>query len=92
VEGPSTRLRIRVVPGARREGIVGRLGDAWKLRVAAPPERGAANAAATRLLARSLALPDGAVTIVSGQHSRDKIVDVAGITPAELEDRLGSYD
>ncbi len=90
--GLSTRLRIRVVPGARREGIVGRLGDAWKLRVAAPPERGAANEAATRLLARSLAVPEHAVTIVSGQHARDKIVDVAGITPAELERRLSSSD
>jgi uncharacterized protein len=85
-------LRLRVVPGARREELVGRYGEGWKLRVAAPPERGAANAAAVRVLARALGLAERDVTLVSGHGARDKIVNVAGITPAETESRLASAE
>ena len=65
--GGATRLRLRVVPGSRRPGIVGRHGDAWKLRVAVAPERGRANEAAVELLAETLGIPPGDVTLVSGK-------------------------
>lgn len=84
----STRLSLRVAPGARRTEIVGRHGERWKIRVATAPERGRANAAVCALLADALALPRGAVTVVSGGSSRDKLVDLAGIGPEETERRL----
>ena len=83
-----TRLRVRVSPGARRTELVGRHGAGWKVRVAAPPEDGRANAAVCALLAEMLALPRHSVTIVSGHASRDKVVDVAGLGPDETERRL----
>ena len=52
----STRLELRVVPGAARPGVSGRYGAGWKIRVAAPPERGRANEAVVALLAETLAL------------------------------------
>ena len=85
-----TRLRLRVVPGSARTGIVGRHGDAWKIRVTAPPERGRANDAVLRLLADALSLPLDAVTLVSGHGGRDKIVELAGVGPALIERRLVS--
>ena len=88
----STRLRLRVVPGAARAGIVGRYGDAWKVRVTAPPERGAANAAVLEVLARTLGVPARNISLVSGHASRDKIVDVAGVRPADTEARLASFE
>jgi uncharacterized protein len=89
----STRLRLRVVPGASRNpGIVGRYGQGWKIRVAAPPERGAANRAVLALLAETLGVPKAAVRLVSGPGSRDKIVEVAGMGPAETEARLASAE
>jgi len=86
----STRLQLRVSPGASRAGIVGRHGEAWKVRVAAPPEDGRANDAVVRLLADTLALSQRDVAIVSGHGARDKVVTLTGIAPEEAERRLES--
>lgn len=86
----STRVRLRVSPGAVRAGVVGRHGEAWKVRVAAPPEGGRANEAVLRLLADTLSLPREAVTLVSGHGARDKIVELAGLGPSQIERRLSS--
>jgi uncharacterized protein (TIGR00251 family) len=83
-------LQLRVAPGASRPGVVGRHGDAWKVRVAAAPERGKANHAVLDLLAQTLSLPRSSVTLVSGAGSRDKIVELAGIEPDEIERRLAA--
>jgi hypothetical protein len=86
----STRLRLRVSPGSGRAAIVGRHGDAWKVRVTAPPEHGRANEAVLRLIATTLAVPRDAVSLVSGHRGRDKIVELTGLGPALIERRLAS--
>lgn len=85
---PTTRVRLRVAPGARSSTIAGRYGDAWKVRVTAAAEHDHANDAVIALLAATLGLPRSSVTLVSGGASRDKIVELAGITPEETERRL----
>jgi uncharacterized protein (TIGR00251 family) len=85
---PSTRLRLRVVPGSARPGIVGRYGDAWKVRVSASPERGQANEAVLELLAESLAVPRRDVELVAGHGARDKVVELRGIAEDEAVRRL----
>lgn len=84
----TARLTLRVSPGAARAAVVGRHGAAWKLRVAAPPEQGKANAAVVRLLADVLDVPPGDVAIVSGHGSRDKTVALTGLDTDEIERRL----
>ena len=86
----AARLRLRVSPGARRSEVVGRLGDSWKLRVRSAPERGRANAEVSELLARRLRLPVRDVRVVSGHASRDKLVEIDGLTVGEAERRLSS--
>jgi uncharacterized protein len=86
----TTRLHLRVSPGAGRSAVVGRHGDAWKLRVAAVPERGRANASVVELLAASLQLKRPDVRIVSGASSRDKVVEVVGLSLQEAELRLAA--
>jgi uncharacterized protein (TIGR00251 family) len=86
----STRVRLRVSPGAKSAQVVGRHGEAWKVRVAAPPEGGRANDAVVGLLAETLSLPRDAVTLVSGHGARDKIVQLAGLDPTQIERRLSS--
>jgi uncharacterized protein (TIGR00251 family) len=90
MDAPSTRLRLRVSPGARRSGVVGRHGETWKVRVSAPPENGRANDALVRLLAETLELPRRAVTLVSGHAGREKTVELAGIGSAQTERRLAA--
>jgi uncharacterized protein len=85
---PPIRLRVRVSPGARRGGVAGRFGEAWKLRVSAPAEGGRANAAVVRLLAETLDVPRARVNLVSGHGARDKVVELEGVELAEAERRL----
>jgi uncharacterized protein (TIGR00251 family) len=86
----STSLRLRVVPGAARAGIAGRYGEGWKVRVAAPPEHGRANAAVLDLLSSTLGVPRGDVTLERGVRSRDKVVALAHLTPEVAEARLSA--
>jgi uncharacterized protein len=85
---PTTRLRIRVSPGARRTELVGRQGEGWKVRVAAPPERGRANDAVLKLLAERLRIAPAELTLVSGARARDKVVELRGLGADEADRRL----
>ena len=84
----STRLRVRVSPGARRGGVAGRVADVWKLRVTAPAEGGRANDAVVRLLADTVDVPRRRVTLVSGHTAREKVVELQGVEAAEAERKL----
>jgi uncharacterized protein (TIGR00251 family) len=88
MDAPSTRLRLRVTPGAARSEIVGRHGDAWKVRVGAAPEAGRANKALLRLLSERLRIPVSRLSIVSGHAGRDKVVELEGLSSAEAAGRL----
>jgi hypothetical protein len=82
-------LRVRVQPRARRSEVAGWRDDgALAVRVTAPPAEGRANAAVGALLATALGVPLSAVRVVHGEASRDKLVRVAGLTPAEIRQRL----
>ena len=71
---------------------MGRLGEAWKVRVRSAAERGRANAEVTRLLADALGLAPRDVRVVAGQASRDKVVEVDGISLEDAERRLASRE
>ena len=72
-----SRLNIKVVPGASRDQIVGWLGDALKIKVTAPPEKGKANEAVVTLLAKTLGVRRDTIEIVSDHGSPAKTVDIA---------------
>lgn len=81
-------MRLRVVPGSRESGVVRCHGEGWKLRVTAAPERGRANEATLRLLAKTLGVGSADVRLLAGHGSRDKVVEVSGLGQAEAERRL----
>ena len=70
VRGDDLVLRIKAVPGAKRDALAGALGDRLKVRVAAPPEDGRANAAIRELLARCC-----------GVNARDIELELGASTP-----------
>ena len=86
------RFTLKVHPRARRSAFAGRLGDAWKLALAAPPVDGKANDECVRYLAEWAGVARSAVRIISGAASRMKVVEIAGMDQAELDRRLVSAD
>ncbi len=90
---PVASLAVRLTPRGGRDQIDGWIQDAdgrpmLKVRVAAPPLEGEANAALIRLLAKALGVPRSAVTLAAGDTARIKRLDIAGLTPADLTARL----
>lgn len=72
---------LKVVPGAKRDGLAGALGERLKVRVSAPPEDGRANAAVCAVLAAALGVKARAVTIAQGASNPEKVARVEGLTP-----------
>ena len=79
---------LRVQPRARRAALEPADG-ALKVQVTAPPEDGKANAACIEFFAKLLNVPRSSVTIASGETSRNKVIRVTGLSPAEVQRRLG---
>lgn len=75
--GGASVLTLHIQPGAKKTEIAGLHGDALKIRLAAPPVDGKANAALIDFVATCLGLPKSAVELRSGLSSRRKIVAVA---------------
>ncbi len=73
-------LSLHIQPGAKKTEVVGPHGDTLKIRLAAPPVDGKANAALLAFVAEKLGAGKAAVELVSGQTSRAKRVRVAGVT------------
>ena len=81
-------LVVHVVPRARRTEVAGRHGGIVKIKVAAPPVDGAANAELIRFVAACVGVSKSAVTIASGATSRRKTIAVEGVAPSTLAQAL----
>lgn len=81
------RFAIRVKPGARKEAVGGRHGDALVVAVQAPPVEGKANEAVRKALAKAFGVRRQDVVIVAGEKGRDKVVELPG-DQARLDELL----
>lgn len=79
----SEKLKIRAVPNAPKSHCAGVYGDGVKIKIAAPAMDGKANAELIKYLAKTLGISKSGVRILSGESSRDKIVEVSGIEGAK---------
>jgi hypothetical protein len=84
------RIVVKVQPGAKAEGLVGREGDALKVKVRAPAREGRANQAVEALLAARIGVARGTVKVVRGAASRLKWVEVEGLDREALEARISA--
>lgn len=82
-------IAVKAVPGAKRDEVVGRLGDRLKVRVSAPPEGGKANRAICALLAAELGVRARDVEVIQGLSSPEKVIRVRGATPEAVRARWG---
>ena len=78
------RVTVKVHPRARRSAVAGRLGEAWKLDLTAPPVEGKANEECVRYLAELAGVPRARVRIVTGLTSRTKVVEIEGVSEEEF--------
>lgn len=85
--GPAATLVLHVQPGARRTEVAGTHGDALKIRLAAPPVDGKANAALIGFMAERLGLSKSGIRLAGGQTSRRKILEIDN-APPDAERRL----
>ena len=83
-------MSVKVIPRAARDQIVGWRDGALRIRIAAPPEDGRANASLVALLAATLGLRKSAVRVAAGHGSARKRIEIGGIERAELERRLSA--
>ena len=82
-----TTLTLHIQPGAKKTEVAGEHGDALKIRLAAPPVDGKANAALIAFVADRLGVAKSAVSLKSGQTSRRKVLEVTA-APADTAQRL----
>jgi len=84
-EAAALILALHVQPGAKRTEVAGQHGDALRIRLAAPPVEGRANAALLRFLADAFDVPVSSVTLLRGEASRKKTVRI--VAPRARPDR-----
>jgi uncharacterized protein (TIGR00251 family) len=84
-----TLIRLRVQPRASRERLEGVRDGYVRLRLTAPPVDGAANAACIAFLARILDISRAQIRIQAGEKSREKLLHITGVTPAQVAAVLG---
>lgn len=80
------RFGVRVQPRASKNEVAGVYGTALKIRLQAPPVDGAANAALILFLADLLGVSRGSVRIISGESSRDKVVEIVGVNVEDVRE------
>lgn len=86
---PACTLELKIIPNAPRTEIAGWLGAALKIKVHAPALEGRANEALLDFLAGKLGVRRRDVTLLRGDKSRQKVVQVAGLDLAGVKQRLG---
>jgi len=82
------RITVKVHPRAKRSAVTGRVGDAWKVALAAPPVDGKANDECVRFLAETAGVSRSRVRIVSGASARLKVVEIEGMAQEVLKETL----
>ncbi len=80
---------VRVAPRASKSEITGEFGGALKIRIAAAPIDGAANAELIKLLAKTFAISKSAIEIVVGETAKTKLIKISGIDAAKLKEIAG---
>ena len=83
------RISIRVTPRASASKVAGIKEGKLLVRVTAPPAEGKANKAVCEVIANEVGVPKSRVAVIRGDTSRDKLVEISGISQTSAEAKLG---
>jgi uncharacterized protein YggU (UPF0235/DUF167 family) len=84
------RLTVRAKPRAKTSRVVRAEGLSADVALAAPPVDGAANDELLRVLSVALHVPRSTLTLVRGASSKQKVVEVRGLSEAEVVARIAA--
>ncbi len=82
------RISVKVQPNAGKNELLGQLNGVWKIKIAAPPDKGKANKELIEFLSDCLQIRKDSVEILKGQTSHNKIISINGLTLDEVVKRL----
>jgi uncharacterized protein len=85
-----TRISIKVQPNAGRNEVVGSTNGVWKMKIAAPPDKGKANKELIEFLSDTLEVRKDSIVILKGETSHNKVVAIEGLALVEIEKKLRS--
>lgn len=83
-----TKLSVKVIPSSSKDCIAGWLGDSLKIKVQASPEKGKANRAVIKVLAKAFGINSKSISIVSGETSTNKVLVINGLSKEDIIQRL----
>jgi uncharacterized protein (TIGR00251 family) len=85
------RLKVRVIPNARKNAVVGFTDDELRLKLHAPAVEGKANAALIEYLSELTQVPRSKIRIKVGEKARTKLIELDGPGPDEVWDRIRAW-
>lgn len=83
------RIDVYVQPGAKKTELAGEHGEAIKIRIHAPPVEGKANEELIRYFAKSMGVSSQRITLVRGEKSRSKTLEIDGLKEIDVKTKLG---
>ena len=86
--GASVRISVKVLPNAGKNEIIGPVNGVWRIKIAAPPDKGKANKELVDFLSEILGVRKNNLNILKGHSSHNKILAVEGISPEDVTSRL----
>ena len=82
------RIKFRIIPNARKTELAGEYADAVKIKLSAPPVEGKANAELIKFLSKSLGVSKSSIAFVSGETSKDKLLEIPNFDTKSLIEKL----
>jgi uncharacterized protein (TIGR00251 family) len=83
-----TKLSVRVIPNASKNEILGLTDGVWRVKIAAPPDKGKANKELIEFFSKRLGLKKDKVSILKGHTSHSKLIAIEGKTQQEISQKF----
>jgi uncharacterized protein len=87
---PNTKISVKITPNSGRNEIAGLSGEVWRIKVAAPPEKGKANKELIEFLSEILGIRKDKITLIRGLTSHNKVIAIDGLSPEAISARFSA--